>query len=197
GIQLNNASNNLIGGTTSAARNIISGNTSPNTARGVWMNNGAAGNMVEGNYIGLNAAGTGSLPNDIGVLIEVGSGTILGSHNNTVGGTVAGAGNFISGNSGLGILITGSGTSINLVEGNTIGLNAAATPAALPNGTGVSIASGASNNTIGGTTTAAANVISGNTSGAGVLITDANTTGNTVEGNFIGTLADGSTGRAN
>src|SRR5439155_21397527 len=168
---------------------------SPNTARGVWIENGAAGNIIEGNYIGLNAAGTGSLPNDIGVLIEVGPGTILGSHNNTIGGTAAGAGDIISGNTGLGILITGSGTSSNLVQGNKIGLSAAATPAALPNGTGVSIAGGASNNTIGGTTAAAANLISGNTSGAGVLITDAMTTGNTVEGNFIGTLADGVTTR--
>src|SRR5262249_15225837 len=55
-----------------------------------------------------------------------------------------------------------SGTSGNAVQGNYIGTNAAGS-GALANNVGVEIASGASNNTIGGTTAGAPNVISGNT----------------------------------
>ena len=59
----------------------------------------------------------------------------------------------------------------------------AASGQAVPNGTGISI-SGSSNNTIGGSTSGSANVISGNT-GNGVLINEGS--GNDVFGNLIGT----------
>src|SRR5262245_2021302 len=48
------SSNNTIGGTTAAARNVISGND--NT--GIIMGAGTTGNLVQGNFIGTNAAGT-------------------------------------------------------------------------------------------------------------------------------------------
>jgi hypothetical protein len=193
-IQFNTASNNLLGGTSTAARNIISGNGK----RGVWIQNGATGNLVEGNCIGLNAAGTGALSNTLGVVIEIGPGAAaVAAHDNTIGGTAAGAGNVISGNSQAGVLIKGAAVTGNLVEGNAIGISAATTPAALPNGDGIDIQSGASNNTVGGTTALAANVISGNSSGAGVAISNANTTGNLVEGNFVGTNQAGIVALAN
>ena len=55
---------------------------------------------------------------------------------------------------------------------------------------GVDIVYGAQNNTVGGTTAAARNVISGNLH-EGVLIGFAGTANNVVEGNFIGTDATG------
>ena len=58
---------------------------------GIELDTGG-GNLIAGNYIGTNAAGSGGLGNDIGVLI------VDGSSNNTVGGTTAGARNLISGN---------------------------------------------------------------------------------------------------
>ena len=117
----------------------------------------ATGNVVEGNYDSANAAGTAALPNG-GDGIKIG----LGATNNTIGGTVSGARNIISGNVGDGVVISGSGTTGNLVEGNYIGTNAAGT-AALGNATdGVQVSSGATGNTIGGTANGAANVISGN-----------------------------------
>ena len=62
-----------------------------------------------------------------------------------------GAGNLISGNAGDGVEICGSGTTGNVVAGNLIGTDATG-EAALPNGAdGVQIDSGASNNTVGGT----------------------------------------------
>ncbi len=164
------ASNNIIGGTTAAARNVISGNFN----NGLYI--GGSNNSVQGNYIGTNAAGTAALPNQVGVLI-----TGVGA-SNTIGGTVSGSGNLISGNSASGIFASGSSTT---VLGNRIGTNVAGT-APISNGTGVRLFS-ASNSIIGGTTAGAGNLISGN-SGTGVLI-DGHS--NQVTGNFLGTDATG------
>jgi hypothetical protein len=173
---------NTIGGTTTAARNLID-----NSAQwGVYISDsGTSDNLVEGNDIGVNAAGTGALPNAYN-----GLDIVSGASGNTVGGTTSGSGNVISGNTNNGVDIAFSGASGNLVEGNFIGTNAGDT-AALPNGVdGVVIQGGATDNTVGGTTSAARNVISGN-SQAGVVITDSGTSGNVVEGDDIGTNAGG------
>src|SRR5262249_45632855 len=45
----------------------------------------------------------------------------LSAHDNTIGGSVAGAGNLISGNLNDGIELNGAGTSGNVVAANTIG----------------------------------------------------------------------------
>src|SRR5262249_60252271 len=67
---------------------------------------------------------------------------------------------------------------------------------ALPNaGGGIVVSAGASNNLI-GSTSGAGNVISGNT-GAGITITDSGTTGNLVQGNYIGTNVAGTAGLGN
>ena len=121
----------------------------------------------------------------------------------TIGGTAAGAGNLISGNSVIGVYIDGSTATANLVAGNFIGTDITGT-LAIANGEGVVIADGASNNTIGGLTTTpgtgAGNVISGNTDD-GVLFTVQNTdsgpTGNLVGGNLIGTDATGTAALGN
>jgi titin len=54
GITLNGTPGNLIGGTNSGARNLISGNGQA----GVYINGGSDGNRIEGNYIGTDAAGS-------------------------------------------------------------------------------------------------------------------------------------------
>src|SRR5215217_3641594 len=83
---LDPSSNNRIGGTTLQARNVISGNK----AHGIRiLNVGSTGNIVQGNYIGTNAAGTMGLGNLFeGIYIG-------GGLNNVVGGTEPGAGNVI------------------------------------------------------------------------------------------------------
>jgi titin len=161
------AKNNLIGGTTPAARNLISGNL----LDGVLIAHaGTNNNLVQGNYIGTNPAGAAALPNAArGVEIA------FGAQGNTVGGTVAGARNLLSGNNNDGAAIFNPGTTGNFVQGNYIGTNAAGT-AAVPNGTvsgfhGVEIAFGAQANTVGGTALGAGNLISGNASaGVGIFI---------------------------
>jgi hypothetical protein len=187
------ATGNTVGGTTAAARNVISGNA----AYGVQVAEaGTTGNVVEGNYIGLNAGGSGPLPNG---LATYGGGVVInfGAASNTFGGVTAAARNIISGNARDGIDIVDSGTSNNLIEGNYVGLNPSGT-APLPNrsagvyiGYGLENQGNATSNTIGGTTAGAANIISAN-GGAGVLISGSTAADNVVEGNDIGTNATGS-----
>src|SRR5262249_10883979 len=146
---------------------------------------------LTGNLIGTNAAGTAALANG-------GNGVAVNdSFGNTFGGTVSGAGNSISGNAGNGIDIVGTGATNNLVQGNIVGLNAAGS-SAIPNVPyyGVFIRGGATNNTVGGVTGAARNILSGN-GYAGLGIYDPGTTGNLVEGNYLGTDITGMTPAGN
>ena len=147
------------------------------------MTNAASGNLIEGNKIGTDVTGAIALGNGVGVDLE------FGPSANTIGGTTAGAGNLISGNTSSGIEIT-NGASANVVEGNQIGTDVTGA-IALPNtGDGILIASGASNNSVGGTAPGARNFISGN-GGANVELAGLVTTANAVLGNFIGTTSDG------
>ncbi len=106
GIMLSGATDNTIGGTTPAARNIVSGNYDQDIALFYY----ASGNLIEGNFVGLTASGTSTLYTyGIGVITNY-------SPDNTVGGTAAGAGNVIGGLSIDGIQFAGVGD--NLAEGN-------------------------------------------------------------------------------
>src|SRR3954469_18458136 len=67
-------------------------------------------------------------------------------------------------------------------RGNRIGTNPAGT-ASRPNGTGVRVDGGSTQNVIGGTNTAERNLISGNQN-YGVRLIDPGTSQNTVEGNY-------------
>jgi titin len=169
------AASNVLGGTTAAARNVISGND----AGGVGVYNGSAFNQIQGNYIGVNAAGSGKLGNG-------GTGvSVSNSGPNTIGGAAAGAGNVISANN-QGIALA-SGTGPVTIQGNKIGTNAAGT-ADFGNATdGIFIGSGSA--VIGGSTAAAGNVISGN-DGDGIRIYNA--AGAKIERNWIGTDTAGS-----
>src|SRR5262249_23316258 len=141
---------------------------------------GTGGNVVQGNLIGTNAAGTAALGNtSSGVEI------LTGTTGNTIGGSATRARNGISGNQGVGLEILNLGRSDNVVAGNFIGTDVTGTVALANRSAGVLVGAQAKNNTIGGNTNAARNVISGNQS-TGVQITDSGTSGNTVAGNFIG-----------
>ena len=170
---------NTVGGTTSAARDVISGNTNNGVA---FSGSTTEYNVVEGDYIGTNAAGTAALGNSAnGVFFS-------SAPYNTIGGTVAGSGDVISGNLSIGVWIT-SGASDELIEGDYIGTDYTGSHS-VPNYNGVQIDAASTANTIGGTTSAARDVISGN-SMWGLYITDAGTSGNVVEGDYIGTNGNG------
>jgi Right handed beta helix region len=177
GIVISGASDNTIGGTTAGAGNVISANA----GYGVWITgSGASGIAVEGNLIGTDLSGAKALGNKgDGVHVDSGASHI------TIGGTVQGAGNVISANSG-GINENGSDTEDNLIAGNLIGTDASGTYA-LPNvGWGVFLGDTGPNITVGGSTPGAGNVISGNDQG-GVAIYGIDAVGDVVEGNKIGT----------
>ncbi|HEY1599440.1 MAG TPA: right-handed parallel beta-helix repeat-containing protein, partial [Pirellulales bacterium] len=196
GVDIFDAPLNVIGGTTAAARNIISGNSGNGV---VISGSNAAGNVVEGNFIGTDATGLAFCPNvGDGVLITplsdptVGTGGGVG---NIIGGTAAGAGNVISGNIRNGVEINGSTSTGNQVVGNFVGTDATGF-AQCPNDLdGVDIFN-APLNVVGGTTAAARNVISSNV-GNGVVIAGSNATGNTIEGDYIGIDATGLIGLGN
>jgi CSLREA domain-containing protein len=181
--------NNVIGGTATTGRNLISGNAST----GVFiLPTGATpettNNMIKGNLIGTNAAGTAALPNGSGISITLGAtGTIIG-------GAASDERNIISGNLSNGISLSG-GASGTLIYGNYIGTDINGTMA-LGNGPrGILIATTATNNRIGGTAPGQGNVISGNTRDGIVIALGA--TGNIIQGNFIGTQADGASALGN
>ena len=210
GIYLFSGTNNFIGSTTAGARNIVSGNGYPGVA---LFNTGQFGTLVQGNYIGTNAAGTTALANDSDGLIiggfQIGgdcNGCPNTATNNTIGGTSAAARNIISGNSGHGVEIINLGSSGNQVQGNYIGTNAAGNAAVRNTRSGVFVTR-APNNTIGGTASGAGNVISGNLQhgvGIGIPLFDS-VSGQTITGgtgvnvlfNFIGTDATGTFGIGN
>ena len=128
---------------------------------------------------------------------NVGSGVAIvnAAVGNTIGGTIVGAGNVISGNNGAGVILNGTGTDNNTLEGNIIGLNLAGDTAIANTDSGVVIEGGATNNTIGGSTAAARNVISGNTVD-GIRLDGAGT-GNQIAGNYIGSNSAGDASLAN
>ena len=189
GVLIDGAPSNTVGGTAPEARNLISGN-----ARGVWIKDAeATGNLVLGNYIGTDVNGAADLGNSSdGVFIT-------GAPDNSVGGTIPGARNLISGNNSDGVEISGSGATGNLVQGNFIGTDVNGTVAlgngAGSRGQGVRIRN-ASGNAIGGTVVSARNIISGNRAG-GVEISGSSATGNTVAGNYIGTDVSGANALGN
>ena len=176
GIAIIGVAGNTIGGTTAADRNVISGNG----VTGVLLQAGANSNAIVGNYIGTDATGTAAIANINGIEIN-------GATTNAIGGTTAGAGNLISGNTFNGVFINNNSAS-NTIEGNRIGTNAAGSAAIANGNIGVRIID-AANNTVGGTS-AARNIISGNASSS-VGIENAGSTGNKVQGNYIGTDIDG------
>ncbi len=177
GINIDQSPNNIIGGLTASVRNVVSANSYGI----VLLEPASSGNLIQGNYIGTNANGTTDLGNiNDGV-------NLFSAPNNLIGGDVAGAGNLISGNNNYGIWMQNASSHHNQVRGNLIGTNFSGT-AALGNSNGIGLKN-APNNTIGGTTVSARNIVaeySGGTS-TGIAIIDADAKNNLIQGNYIGT----------
>ena len=149
---------------------------------GIHITADSSGNLIAGNFIGrLNADGTAG-PAGTGNNFE---GIFVAGANNTIGGTSAADRNVISGNGQYGIRIQGTAATGNVVVGNLIGLNGSGTASLGNNWAGVGIGDAAKNNVIGGTDAAQRNLISGNGQ-AGIELWGAGTTGNRVQGNWIG-----------
>ncbi len=175
---------------------------------GVTLNTGPV--ILDRNYIGLNLAGAAFANGGDGVFVSSGSSNNrIGRNASGVSGAVA---NVISGNAGNGVSLYGSPG--NSIVANRIGTDPSG-KSAIPNGgNGIWITAGSNDNEIGGTRFIDAgtgrsnnptgskgtvppvfvvppdgNLVSGN-SGNGILI-DGGSENNTLNGNFIGTTANG------
>jgi len=123
GINIQGSGSNTIGGNTALKRNVISGNS--NTGLRI---SGGDFNILQGNYIGVNALGSSALGNgNQGLRID-------NALQNIVGGIGAGEGNVIAYNGDVGIRLGFASDS--QIKGNIIAVN---------NGGGVHVYSGINN----------------------------------------------------
>src|SRR5579859_537538 len=203
---------------------VFAGSSAHSALFGVAVDNAAGAGVrlsasfitLAGDYVGLNLAGKAFGNRGDGVYVaRTSSHDVIGKNLSGASGVVS---NVISGNRGSGIVLDGSAGDT--VAANRIGTNPAGT-GAIPNGRdGLRIVRGAHGNEIGGTefvdsATGQANnptgskgtetpvfvvpplgnLISGN-AGNGVLIASGSAR-NSLNGNFIGTTADGDGGLGN
>ncbi len=178
GVAIVGGSDNTIDG------NIISGND----LCGIFVDGATAKrNDVHGNFIGTDITGNAGLKNGLdGIWIQHAA-------DNSIGSLDPASRNIIAGNDRDGVRISGKSAKGNRVLGNYIGTNVVGTTAIVNGGAGVRIVN-APGNVIGGTSANHRNVISGNKEG-GVAIIGADASGNVVEGNYIGTNSQGTSGK--
>jgi probable HAF family extracellular repeat protein len=180
--------NNQIGNSNSN-RNVISGNSSS----GIRISNVINSNItIENNYIGTDASGSISIPNNFNGIY------IFQSSDIRIGGSSFSTMNIISGNFEAGIRVEGGASHDYYITANRIGTSSNGS-VSIANKHGIEIiygigaASGTpSNITIGGNWTESQNLISGNLqAGVAFFLDGGNGTGNVVAGNLIGTDATG------
>ncbi len=208
GIDIENASNNQIGTTNVADRNIVSGNAITGIRIIGDLTNPATGNIVQGNFVGVAADGVSSVGNRTDVAPAPGTPEgnnlfgieISGGNLNTIGGTAAGARNVVGFNGG-GIEVN-NGAQQNSIQGNFVGVGADGVTGTKSLINGISLRSsngfgpplgpaqpnepGVSFNTVGGTTAGAGNLIEFNgTAGVAVFGNPVSASGQPNVGNAI------------
>lgn len=171
GVGISSGSSNSVGGLAAGARNVIAGNQQS----GVAIDSNSVANVVSGNFIGLDITGTNALPNAWSGV------SVLQGTSNVIGGTLAGAGNVISGNAQYGIVLSGGVAT--MIQGNLIGTDSGGRLARGNVLSGVRI--DCASNWIGGEALPARNVISGN-GNSGILLSGMHASNNVIAGNFIG-----------
>jgi hypothetical protein len=152
---------------------------------GIYVASATVGNVAGGNFIGVDAAGTACVENNyFGILVQAASET-------RIGGMSPADRNILSCN-GYGIFLGDTSESI-VVQGNYIGTDKNGT-AALGNTFAGIWGNNTDSNIVGGTVPGSRNVISGNVVGIHV---ETGSTGNLIEGNFIGTDRSGTVALGN
>lgn len=192
GVALIETSGNTIGGTVANSGNLISGNG----WEGIYVDGDGWMNVIIGNRIGTNAAGSAAVANRTGIVVNgpPTSSPPAQEFRVRIGGTQDGAGNLISGNTNAGITLV-SEVGYCQVWHNIIGLSATGAP--LGNGqSGVQIWGGAHHNQIGGSAPSYGNVI-GSNGGSGVDLNASTTQNNEIRANLIGTTTAGNAARPN
>ena len=181
GIQINNATGNIIGGSTPAQRNVISANK----AHGISITAGSKGFII-GNYIGTDITGLIVRPN-----LANGINMTTSSAKNKIGGITSDSMNIISGNNQHGIEIDNS--IGNMVQGNIIGLGLNGATATGNKIHGILV--NASDSTlVGGNIRGARNIVSSNQS-IGININQSKRV--VIKNNFVGVDITGTQARGN
>ena len=169
-------------GARTTIRGLVINRFTSNLRAGIRINDDG-NNLIEGNFIGTDAAGLLGRGNFDGISTEL---LAAGNH---IGGTTPASRNLISGNSNRGVVLD---TNDNVIEGNLIGTDRTGA-VGLGNGVGVVLFNFAADNVIGGlgAFAPAANVIAGNLNGG--VIVGTGSVGHRILGNHIGLGADGLT----
>ena len=168
GVDIIGGTGNTIGGTSAAARNVISANQGSGVRVDLFV---ASGTLVQGNSIGTDATARTLLGNGVAGVDLAGSSVMVSR-------------NVISGNAQNGVVANDS----EAIFGNRIVSNGNPQLAGGAFGAGIKVYG--SNNTIGGTGAFQSNVISSNAAdGVAIISVNAGVTGNenVVQGNDIGT----------
>ena len=172
GILIYQGSTFTIGGTAPASRNLIGG-----SFRGIEIgDNGNTGHIIQGNILGLTAAGDAPLnpaSGTFGISLRVINGVYIA--NNVISG--------LGGGIAIGNALGDTGVVASSIFGNFIGTDVSGTIPIGNNGYGVAAYS--VNNTIGGAGVGLGNVIAGTKNGPGITIQGGTNT--TIQGNHIGT----------
>lgn len=193
-----------VGVTFGASRNVIGtdGNNQLDTLEGNLISGnprfgvdlygaGSNHNRVAGNRVGTNLAGSAAIANGDGVRIEEGAqSNVVGTNGDGVADSLEG--NTISGNTRDGVILLSSGTSLNVVAGNLIGVTANGLSPLGNGGDGVEVYDGPSNNVIGSNLDGLSDTLEGNriahNRGNGVVIFEVyvkTTLGNSIRRNAI------------
>ncbi|MFM7111636.1 MAG: Ig-like domain-containing protein, partial [Planctomycetota bacterium] len=171
---------NTIGGSVPAHRNVIG-----NSQQGVGVTAGE-NSKISGNFIGVGPSGTESRANVTGVYVfSSASKTIIGSNSDGIDDIQER--NVVSGNTGMGIYVSGSTGSI--ISGNYAGLTIKGTTALANGFWGIGLINAVS-------ATVSSNIVSGNAQG-GIYVRGASSSGNIISQNIVGLGADGATALGN
>ena len=163
---------------SSSSGTVIDGNTIANNSSSISVISGLDGVIIRGNYIGTDSSGSLGLGNSSNGIEDSGVNTVIG-------GTSASHRNVIVGNSGYGIYVLNATST--LIQGNYVGINPDGTTANGNSSSGILVV--AYDTTIGGSSAGARNVISGN--GEKGIDTQSATASTTIQGNYIGLNASG------
>ncbi|UXX79961.1 BspA family leucine-rich repeat surface protein [Reichenbachiella carrageenanivorans] len=153
------------------------GNTIVNNSDKGIFGLAAATCTIQSNYIGTDESGSVGIGNGVGLDFST------GANGQTIGGDNPSERNIISGNN---TAIATNASSNYQIKGNYIGTNPAGSTA-IPNVTGIALGLGSGH-------LIQNNVISGN---SGTAISLNQTSSNTIQGNYIGVAADGTTALGN
>ncbi len=198
GIEITGSDANIIGTALAGEQNTITGNGGD----GIFLSN-ASNNSITSNRIGTNPAGTGVIQDstltdvlNVGDGVHILEGSGASTDNNIIG-------NIIGLNGANGIEIDGGGNTGNSIQGNRIGIGIDGSTDLGNSDFGISLtaAASATMSTIVGTATKTdgacdngCNIVSYN-GAPGIFLGSSD--GNTIQGNYIGVQADGTTAATN